>query len=96
MNKATLGICLLQCCMLGQCTGFGWDGVHRLHSSLYRAMFWICAESSVGSTLMFQSLLSRACTAPRPVLRLTLPRQRAGWECTGGWEGTQPGQLTQL
>jgi len=57
-------------------------------------MFWICDESSVASTLMFQSLLSRACTAPRPVLCLTLPCQQAGWGCMGGWEGTQPGQLT--
>ena len=34
------------------CTGFGWDTIKFLHSSLYGAVFWICAENTVGKTLM--------------------------------------------
>ena len=71
------------------CTGFGWDRVDFLPSSEYGAMFWICAENSVGKTRF-----SYCWAVSRPFLPLRLPCQRAGWGCTRSWEGTQPGHLT--
>ena len=77
-----------------KCAGFGWDRVNFLRSSWYGAMFWICAEDSVGNTGMFSLLLSSAYTEPRPFLLLPPPHQRGGWGGIRSWEGTQLGQLT--
>lgn len=33
--------------------GFGWCKVNFLHSTLYRAMSWICARNSIDNTEMF-------------------------------------------
>lgn len=49
--------------------------------------------TSVDKSGMFQFLLNRAYTEPRPFLFLTPPHQRAGQECTKSWVGTQSGQL---
>lgn len=35
------------------CTGFRWGRVTFLNSSLYGAMFWICADDNVDNTGMF-------------------------------------------
>ena len=79
---------------IGRCVGFGWGRAHFLHSSYYKAMFWICAENTVDSTGLVQLLLSSACTESRPFLLFTPPHQRVGWGCTRSWEGAQLGQLT--
>jgi len=59
-------------------------------------VFWICAENGVDNAKMFLLLLTSAYTESRPFLLLAPPHQRVGWGCTRSWEGTQPGQLTQL
>ena len=46
-------------------------------------MVWICAESSVDNTGLFQLLLSSAYTEPRPFLPLTHPTS----EGLGGHKG---------
>ena len=45
---------------------------------------------------MFQLLQSSAHTEPRTFQFLVLPCQQGGWGYTRSWEGTQPGQLTQV
>ena len=57
-------------------------------------MFCICAENGVDNTEVCSLLLSRVYTASGAVPLLTLLHQRAGWECTRSWGGTQAGQLT--
>jgi len=57
-------------------------------------MIWICDENRVGSTGIFELLLSSAYTASKSVLLLTLLCQRVDWRCARSWEGTQLGQLT--
>jgi len=56
------------------CAGSDWKELNFLHSSLYGAVFWICAGNAPVSWL----LLNSACTALRISLCLTF-LQRAGW-----------------
>jgi len=70
--------------------GFGCDRVNFLCSSLYGAMFGICAGNSVDNTGIFSLLLSSAYTASKTFLLHTPPYQQVGWRCIKSWEGTQP------
>jgi len=68
-----------------KCAGFGWDGVNFLHSSLYGAKFWICAEISVHSTGTLSLPPSSAWTESRPSLLLTHPSsEEARWVHAAG------------
>ena len=60
---------------LHSCAGFGWGRVNFFHSSLYGAMFWICAGNSADNRGTFSLLLSSAYTESRPFLLVMLPRQ---------------------
>lgn len=44
--------------------------------------------NNVGHTLVFQLMLSRACTEPRLPLLLMLSGQRGGWGCPRSWGDT--------
>lgn len=74
-----------------------WEGlwVTFLHSSLYWAVFWICAENSVNNTGMISLLLCCAYTMSRSFLLLTPPHQWVGWRYTKSWERKQLGQLSR-
>lgn len=67
-------------------TGFGWERINFLHSTLYGAMFWIFDQKSVNNRDFFavaeQKKYSRLFLVPR------LPHQQVGWESTRSWEGT--------
>ena len=63
------------------CTGFGWDRVESLHSSLYRAVLWTCAGNSADSTGVAKQCLHSVKTFSTS--HTTLPESRLWY--TGKW-----------
>lgn len=47
------------------CTDFGWDRVKFLHSSLCRALFWICAGNRIRNIEMLLLWQSKDYTASK-------------------------------
>ena len=75
---------IFQWIMLLSGTGFGWDGVNCLHSSLW-AVLWICGWTSVGHHQCFGSCWT--VVAPCQGFPPGTPESRLGW--ARGWKGTQ-------
>lgn len=61
---------------------------------LYGAIFWVCAEYSDDNRGFFLLLLRGVYMGPRPFLLFVLLHWGRDWEYLGGWEETQPGQVT--
>lgn len=64
-------------------------------------MFWVCAEYSDDNRdsffyyLILYKLLRMVHMEPKPFLLFLLPHWGRDGRCLGGWEETQPGQMTQ-
>lgn len=71
--------------------GFGWNRVNFLSSSWYKAVFWIQDENNVDNTLMFQFLLSSACSKSRTfsAFHTALPAHRLGVHKRLGGDATK-------